>query len=418
MRVPNPIQHFAAIMLAILALLIPWLVFVSDRATAWIIGPAALAVLVAGLAARRGRADNEPNLPLILSLGGLAGVTLLAAGSPLWGPDFMQAGMQKQAWRMLPAMVAGVVLIWGVARMPGFGDRTGQLFRMGCAVAILVAVADTLSGRWLLRIRHAAGEGGFGGDFFQRAENYELAEFLARFNDFWVIATLSLALLLTAFGRRWITIAGLVMLAAASLFTISETSLVMSLAGLIAALLVLVLGQYGIRFIAGAVIAAILSTAWLFPALDRLADSLISGSGTITGKIRERLEIWAALSETVPDKLLLGHGIAFQRLNLKYPGPNEFFHMDKLWHPHSMFVQIWQDLGLAGASMLCVTITGVFLAIERSPVAYRPGLAAVAVMVLAALGAAHSIWLGWWLCAFFIVAALAIRFVKQESARA
>lgn len=418
MTAPNAIQRFAAIMLAILALLIPWLVFVSDRATAWIIGPAALAVLIAGIAARRKGSPAGPSLPVILSIGGLTGITLLAAGSPLWGPEVMQAGMQKQAWRMLPAMIAGIALIWGVSRMPGFSDRTRQLFKAGCGIAVLIAVADTLSGRWLLRIRHAIGEGGAGNDLMARANAYDLAEFLARFNDFWVVATLSLALLLVASGRRWVVVAGLAVLAAASLFTISETSLVMAAAGFVAAVLVLVLGRYGIRFIATAVIAAILSTPWLFPALDRLAAALISGSGTITGKIRERLEIWAALSETVPDKLLLGHGIAFQRLNLKYPGPNEFFHMDKLWHPHSMFVQIWQDLGLAGASMLCVTITGVFLAIERSPVAYRPGLAAVAVMVLAALGAAHSIWLGWWLCAFFIVAALAIRFVKQESARA
>lgn len=416
MKATNAIQRFAAVMLAIVAFLIPWLVFVSDRATAWVIGPVALAALIAGVAARRNASPMDPNLPLVLSLGGLAGVTLLAAGSPLWGPDAMQAGMQKQAWRMLPAMIAGILLIWGVANMPGNRDRSRVLFRAGCGVAVLIAVIDTLSGRWLLRMRHTAGEGGFGNGFMDRAEAYDLAEFLFRFNDFWVVATLSLGLLLTASGRHAITVGGLAVLAATSLFTISETSLVMALGGLVAALLVLVLGRYGIRFVGGAVIAAIMSTPWLFPALDRLAASLISGSGTITGKIRERLEIWAALSETVPEKLLLGHGIAFQRLNLSYPGPNEFFHMDKLWHPHSMFVQIWQDLGLAGAALLSTSIAGVFLAIERAPAAYRPGLAAIAVMVLAALGAAHSIWLGWWLCAFFIVAALAIRFVRQDSA--
>jgi hypothetical protein len=418
MKIPNATQHFAAILLAVTALLVPWLVFISDRSTAWVIAPVAIAALIAGISAHRARSSAAPNLPIILSLGGLAGITLLAAGSPLWGPEVMQAGMQKQAWRMLPAMAAGIALIWGVSTMPGFGDRSRALFRIGCGIAVLIAVADTLSGRWLLRIRHAVGEGGVGGDLLQRAEAYDLAEFLARFNDFWVVATLCLALLLTSTGKRWTTLFGLVVLAGASLFTISETSLVMTIGGLGAAILTLALGRYGIRFVAASVIAAVLTTPWLFPFLDRLAASLISGTGTITGKIRERLEIWAALSETIPESLLLGHGIAFQRLHLTYPGPNQFFHMDKLWHPHSMFVQIWQDLGLAGASMLCVTIAGLFLAIERAPYVYRPGLAALAVMVLAALGAAHSIWLGWWMCSFFLVAALAIRFVRQDAARA
>lgn len=407
-------QRIAALMLAIVAFLIPWLAFISDRATAWIIGPAAIALLIAATSARWAKRDGDIQLPMLLSLGGLAGIALFAAASPLWGPEAMQQGMQKQAWRMLPAMIGGLALVWSVSTLPGLRSHTRMLFRIGCGVAVMIALVDTLTGRWLLRLRHAAGEGGFGEDFLERATAYDLAEFLFRFNDFWVIATLSLALLLVISGGQMMTIAGIAALAVASLFTISETSLVMSSAGFVTALIVILLGRQGIRLVAGSVMAAILTTPWLFPALNRLAAEYVSGAGTITGKIRERLEIWAALSETVPDKLILGHGIAFQRLNLTYPGPNEFFHMDKLWHPHSMFVQIWQDLGLVGAALLSVTIAGVFLAIERALPVYRPGLAAVAVMVLAALGAAHSIWLGWWLCAFFIIAALAIHFVRQD----
>ena len=113
--------------------------------------------------------------------------------------------------------------------------------------------------------------------------------------------------------------------------------------------------------------------------------------------------------------LLLGHGIAYQRTSLVYPGPKEYFFLDKLWHPHSIFVQIWQDLGFAGAALLCVAVAGAFQGIASSPERYRPGLTAVAVMVLGALGAAHSIWLGWWLCAFFIVAALAIHLTRPPA---
>lgn len=416
MKAPNIAQRLGAILISVSAFMIPWLVFVSDRATAWVIGPVALIVVLATFNGRR-TPVNIPGTPFILAMGGLAGITLLAFGSPLWGPDVLQADMHKQAERMLPAMIAGIALILGATMMPA--DRSSALsaLKVGCLLAVGIAVADTVSGRWLLRLRHAVGEGGFSGDLMSRAAAYDLAEFLARFNDFWVVATLSLALLITLTGRKWLVLAGLAALAGASLLTISETSLVMALAGFMAAAIAIVLGRFGVHATMTAVIAAILSTPWLFPVLDRLAAGFIGGGSTITHKIRERLEIWAALSRTIPDNLLLGHGIAFQRTSLVYPGPKEYFFLDKLWHPHSIFVQIWQDLGLAGAALLCVAVAGTFQGIANSPERFRPGLLALAVMILGALGAAHSIWLGWWLCAFFIIAALAINLVRQAEAR-
>lgn len=398
--------------LALTAFLLPWLVFVSDRATAWLIAPVALAVAAARIASGGGYGLSRGPL---LALLGLASVVVLAVLSPGWGDPELQNGMTKQAWRMAPAMIAVLVLLWGVSGITAGMTSVRRALVAGCGLAALIVIVDAVSGRWLLRIRHAVAEGGFGGRLLERAGGYEPAEFLALFNDFWVVATLCFTLLALLSGRHWALLATLAALFGASLLTISETSLVMALAGFVTVLLVRQGGWRALQFVNGMIVAAIMTTPWLFPALDRFLAGQISGGSTLTHKIRERSEIWAALAETVPDRLVLGHGIAFQRLNVAYPGPKEYFFMDKLWHPHSIFVQIWQDLGLAGAALLSLAVTGLFMAIRRAPTEMTPGLAALSVMCFGALGAAHSIWLAWWLCCFFLLAALAIACVRNPA---
>lgn len=396
--------------LALTAFLLPWLVFVSDRATAWLIGPVALAAAAARIASGGGYGLSRPAL---LGLLGLAGIVALAVLSPGWGESELQKGMAKQAWRMAPSMIAVLVLLWGVSGLSAGMAPIRRALVVGCGLAALIVIVDAFSGRWLLRIRHAVAEGGFGSGLLERAAGYEPAEFLALFNDFWVVATLCFTLLALLSGRHWVLLASLAALFAASLLTISETSLVMALAGFLTAVLVRLGGSRALQFVNGMIVAAILTTPWLFPALDRFLSAQISGGSTLTHKIRERSEIWAALAETVPDRLILGHGIAFQRLNVVYPGPKEYFFLNKLWHPHSIFVQIWQDLGLVGAALLSLAVTGLFMAIRRAPAELTPGLAALSVMSFGALGAAHSIWLAWWLCCFFLLAALAIVCVRN-----
>ncbi|WP_164516402.1 O-antigen ligase family protein [Minwuia thermotolerans] len=398
----------------LMALFLPWLAFPSDRAMAWLIAPAVLAFLAAWVPGRREFRASRPGLPLILAIAALAAITLLALLSPGWGESTYRPGMEKLAGRAGPALLAGIVLLWCAARAPLDGVRLRPWLTAGCSIAALIALADMLSGRWLLRLRLAVAEGGWDGALLDRANSYEPADFLARFNDFWMLATLALTLLAVTSGRRWAPPLVLAALMAASLLTISETSLVMALAGLIAALLVLAAGRAGVLAIMASVLAAILTTPWLFPLLDRATGALFAGGSTLTHKIRERSEIWAALAKTVPERFWLGHGIGYQRVHGDYPGPNVFYGPEGIWHPHSIFVQIWQDLGLAGAALLCVLAGGVFLAILRASPVLRPGFTALAVMVLAALGAAHSIWLGWWLCAFFMLAALAVVLARRE----
>ena len=88
--------------------------------------------------------------------------------------------------------------------------------------------------------------------------------------------------------------------------------------------------------------------------------------------------------------------------------------MDHLWHPHSIFAQVWQDIGLLGALATVMIIAGLHLASLRLPNAARAAGTALIAMGLGAFGAAHSIWLGWWICMFLLVAALVIAAMREK----
>lgn len=415
---PNRAGRRAAdIALSLMALFTPWLALVSDRAMAWLIAPCAAGLLFAWIADRGGTGRNPVSLPALLTAGGLAAVTGLAMLSPLWGDPGFHENMTKLAWRAAPALIVGIALMLAAGAVATDGRALRRWLAIGCAIAVAITFVDLFSDHWLLSLRRAAADGGVTADLADRAALLKPEDYLAKFNDFWMLASMCLGLLAMTVRRVWAFPAMLIALGALSTLTISETSLIMAFAGLVATGLVLAFGRLAVKGVMAAVIAAIATAPWLFPLLDRGVGAVLDGGSLLTHKIRERTEIWAALAKTVPERFWLGHGIGHQRFIRDYPGPREFFIPDTIWHPHSVFVQIWQDLGLAGAAMLCVAVAGLFMAILRAPADKQPALTALVVMVLAALGAAHSIWLGWWLCSFFMVAAMAMVIARPREAR-
>ncbi|MEC9347178.1 MAG: O-antigen ligase family protein [Pseudomonadota bacterium] len=399
----------AALGLLAAAFLLPWLAFVADKALAWVTGIAALLALPVLVRERAHVRWTFGNGWARLALASLLALLALLLLSPFWGAAEHADAMQKLAWRTALAFVAGLPLV--LAAGAGTVDRRHLVPALlaGLAVAAAITVIDAATGHLLLKIRTVFGDrvptpdGVMAAAYEQSPDRY-----LRRFNDFWVVAVLSAAFVLSGLRRAWLFPAGLAVLLFVSLKTISETAQLISLIGIVAWLLCRFTGRAGVFVLSALTVAVILATPVLFPALNGLFLSVFDGSNLLEWKILERFEIWAALSETVAAAPVLGHGIEYQRLAVAYPGPGTYFLPDKLWHPHSLPVQLWQDLGLLGALAGSALAAGCFGATLRMDPGERPAMAALVAMSLGALAATHSIWLGWWLCVFFLLAAFAV----------
>jgi O-antigen ligase len=146
---------------------------------------------------------------------------------------------------------------------------------------------------------------------------------------------------------------------------------------------------------------------------DRLVATL-SGSHA-----RERMTIWRDFEAVVWRRPLLGTGFGTSPALAADPVaaevPPERRTMLAVGHPHDAFLQVWTELGAAGAALAGVAIALLLRAAARQP---RP-LHLPCIWCLAAAGSimlvGHGAWQGWWI-ADLGAAAVWLRITPSERA--
>ncbi|MDF1720358.1 MAG: O-antigen ligase family protein [Minwuia sp.] len=401
-------RTLALLGIGLIAFLLPWIAFFSDRSLAWLAGGAAILGLPWLIAHGRTALRDLPGATW-LGLAGLVGITALGLLSPMWADAEHAPRMQVLAWRSALALVTGIPLLLVALRLPGARQIIVRALIAGIAIGVAIALFDLLSDHLALRIRTVFAKNLPTPDGVLAAAWLTTPDvFMSRFNDFWVIMTSSVALVIACARPGWLFVLALLAMLTMSFFTISETSQLIGVIGILVFVFCRVLGQTGVIVMALVTTGVLVATPVLFPAINNLLLASIDGSSLLEYKLLERFEIWAAIAETALDRPLLGYGLEYERLKAVYTGPGTYYQLDHLWHPHSLFVQLWQDIGLAGVVAACAMLIAIHLAALSLTRAGAAAVAALTAMAVGAFGAAHSIWLGWWICLFIILTILAI----------
>jgi|GEM_PF-2750140 len=396
--------------LGLSAFLIPWLAFVADRGIAWVAGAAAILSLPWLLTHRGAVANALSHRAVWLGLGGLLAVMVLGLLSPLWSALPEQSDrMHELAVRSAIAIVTGVPLVLLAMTVPGARRLIVQAIAAGIVVGIAITLVDFLSDHLPLRIRTVYSRNIDTSDgLLATAWTLTPDLFMSRFNDFWVVMTLAVASQITIVRPGWLFPAALVAVLALSFLTISETSQLIGIIGILVYAFCHFTRQAGVLVMFCVTSGFLLLSPLAFPAINGVLLASLDGSNLLEYKLLERFEIWTAVVETVRDHPILGHGLEFERLNATYSGPGDYYKLDHLWHPHSIFAQVWQDIGLLGCLATVMMLAALHLATLRLPNRQRAAATALISMGLGAFGAAHSIWLGWWICMFILIATLVI----------
>jgi O-antigen ligase len=147
------------------------------------------------------------------------------------------------------------------------------------------------------------------------------------------------------------------------------------------------------------VLAAPFATA--LPTFDTLAQRR-----DLTVSIYHRAAIWQFVGARIADKPVLGWGMHASRT---MPGGHDKINesAEKIpLHPHNAPLQIWLELGGAGAVLLAALLA--FLAFNCNGLPLRRAvLGATLVTAVAIASLSYGIWQGWWFATLWLVAALA-----------
>lgn len=136
--------------------------------------------------------------------------------------------------------------------------------------------------------------------------------------------------------------------------------------------------------------------------------------------VGHRLYIWRFVSEKVLEKPILGYGFGASRFVADDALPLRVERLDKngqtyvreYWplplHPHSAFLQVWLELGLPGAVLLCVLLFWIFRRIEKNAIDRQDLAANVAAIITITTIAnlSFGIWQSWWISAICATAVM------------
>lgn len=125
---------------------------------------------------------------------------------------------------------------------------------------------------------------------------------------------------------------------------------------------------------------------------------------------RHRMEIWGHAAWRVLDAPLLGHGIDASRA--LRPDIGEWSRFGTLTesllplHPHNAFLQVWLELGLAGAALVLTISLLALLGTRRFGAETQPyaiGLFAAGVTMA---NTAYGLWQAWWMAGYLAAATM------------
>ncbi len=391
--------------LATAALIAPPLAVVAPLGLAPLIGLTAAGGFVLCVMERR-----RPPLPRALT--GLAVALLgLALASWLW------ANQPALIWRDWPELalttLAGVFLLaLAGALAPAERARAGRWLLWGVALALALLAAEALSAA--LFERSAAAYFYVRRPFFPQVFNRSAAA-LALF--VWPAA------IVLARARGLVAAFALVAAAFAILTRFESGAALLAVAlGTGVAIATLALGRP--RALGLALALALVAGTALAPLVPHLPVALESGGRRdLSISVYHRLEIWRFTAERIAERPLLGWG--FNAARLLPGGEAELSARTSVMplHPHNAMLQLWLELGVAGAALGAGLMALAALGAGRvgpghfGQTRFEPAFALALVAAgasVAALG--YGIWQEWWMAALWLAAAFAHALVAPTPA--
>jgi O-antigen ligase len=149
--------------------------------------------------------------------------------------------------------------------------------------------------------------------------------------------------------------------------------------------------------------AAVVVLVSIAPLMGRIGDRLIPVSvhhSLENSHSRERVDIWRGFGMVVEDHPFHGFGIGVSSRMAELPVaarvPPELRTWLPVGHPHNAALQIWVELGMAGATLGLAVVLLVLLRLKDLPAdRLAPRLALFgAVAAISLIG--HGAWQGWW----------------------
>ena len=153
------------------------------------------------------------------------------------------------------------------------------------------------------------------------------------------------------------------------------------------------------------------ATAPILPATVLKPDTVVEAVGDVPPPLMHRLHIWEFASQRIAEHPIRGWGMNASRV---IPEGRKIVE-GKAWsgyvmplHPHNAALQVWLELGGAGALLFGVLGVLVFFGVVRPhlPRAHSAAAAGQALTALALLSSSYGIWQSWWLATLWISAAL------------
>lgn len=370
--------------LLVLAALGPLISIVSVRALGSL--PVVCAVLCLGgyYAARQRLPRLDRAVPAAL-----AAFLALAGLSALWAPD--PAFVLERVVKATYLAGAGLVL-HAVAREldERVRDRLAGILLAAFALGTAGVFAEVVAGFPLHRAMHGMGDQPW---FWTPVLNRAAV----------ILALLAWPALLAARRLGWPR-AGLALppaALAAVAVTDSQSALVGAAVGIAVYPLARLAPTATRRTLAAAVAVGFLTAPALALALYHLTPAVPVGSqaGWEATSVIPRLEIWEAVARRILDKPVLGWGVEAIRHLPDLLDPRTAPHMlgqTRALHPHNAALQVWAELGGAGAAALTALMLLVFRRIGRlAGPAHAAALAAyTAILTIAVIS--HGLWQSWW----------------------
>ena len=140
---------------------------------------------------------------------------------------------------------------------------------------------------------------------------------------------------------------------------------------------------------------------------------------------RDRVAIWDYTGEHVGDAPWLGIGVRGNAImHARYKrtlaaDSQQVLQRRPGWHPHNAYLEIWSELGAAGALLTLLLATGMVCGIDRMPPTVRPAGYALVAAVAAILATGWSLWQAWLIAGVvtaIIIVQLASRTVIDQKA--
>jgi hypothetical protein len=222
----------------------------------------------------------------------------------------------------------------------------------------------------------------------------------------------ALLTLLGAFRARWR------LYAAASIVILAHCVVLLSTHGTSKAALIAGTSTFGCAFCGPRLAVRLVSIGWVFLCLAVLPAALVlhrmdlHNSERLAPSARHRLIIWNFTAERALSAPTLGIGanatyVLGPRLEATtVSAPDEAYPRTLSRHSHDVYLQTWLELGIVGATLLCLAGISVLSVLSTLPIRMQPFGYATFVSAAVMAAASYGMWQLWFLCLYAFCAAL------------